>query len=96
MDDQAAAAMAKALSHSTRLEYLRALRVHEVLSPSEFAKEASKPLGNVSYHVKALADAHVIKIKEKVPRRGAMENRYSLNGRNADIALRLVDMLTIA
>jgi DNA-binding transcriptional ArsR family regulator len=96
MDDVAAAEMARALGHPLRLGYLRALRERKVLSPSEFAKEAGKPLGNVSYHVKALAEAQVIVIKEKVPRRGAMENRYTLTGRHAKLALRLIDLLAAA
>ena len=96
MDDEAAADMTKVLSHPIRLEYLRTLREHKILSPSDYAKQSGKPLGNVSYHVKALADAKVIKVKERVPRRGAMESRYSLNGRRAGIALRVIDLLAIA
>jgi DNA-binding transcriptional ArsR family regulator len=96
MDDQGAAEITKALSHPIRLEYLRALREQRVLSPSDFARESGDPLARVSYHVKTLADAQVIKVKEKVARRGAMESRYSLNGRRAKTALRVIDLLATA
>lgn len=96
MDDRAAAEITKALSHPLRLGYLRALGQRGELSPSEFAGEVGEPLGNVSYHVKALFRADVLKVSSLVPRRGAMEHRYSLTGKNANVAMAVVDLLAKA
>jgi DNA-binding transcriptional ArsR family regulator len=93
MDDTAAAEVTKALSHPLRLEYLRALSQRRELSPSEFSREADEPLGNVSYHVKALFEAEVLEVSSMVPRRGAMEHRYSLTGRRAGVALAVMELL---
>jgi DNA-binding transcriptional ArsR family regulator len=96
MNDEEAAEVAKALSHPLRLEYLRALVERRALSPSEFARESDEPLGNVSYHVKALFEAGVLEVSELIPRRGAMEHRYALTGPRAGIAIALMDLLATA
>jgi DNA-binding transcriptional ArsR family regulator len=93
MDDVAAAELTKALGHPLRLEYLRALAQRRELSPSEFARESTEPLGNVSYHVKALFRAEVLEVSSMVPRRGAMEHRYSLTGKRAGTAMAVIDLL---
>ena len=96
MDDQAAAEVTKALSHPLRLGYLRALSGRDELSPSEFAQESEESLGNVSYHVKALFEAGVLEVAARVPRRGAMEHRYSFTGRRAGVAMAVMDLLATA
>lgn len=93
MDDASAAEVAKSLAHPLRLEYLRALAGRRELSPSEFSRDFGEPLGNVSYHVKALFEADVLEISSMVPRRGAMEHRYSLTGKNAGVAMAMMDLL---
>lgn len=93
MDDEAAAEVTKALSHPLRLEYLRALEKRGELSPSEYARESDQPLGNVSYHVKALYEAGVLEVASLVPRRGAMEHRYSLTGVRAGAAMAVMELL---
>jgi DNA-binding transcriptional ArsR family regulator len=93
VDDLAAAEVTKALSHPLRLEYLRALAGQQELSPSQFAREAGEPLGNVSYHVKALFEAGVLEVSSTIPRRGAMEHRYRLAGERAGAALAVMELL---
>jgi DNA-binding transcriptional ArsR family regulator len=93
MDDHAAAEVTKALSHPLRLEYLRVLAQRKELSPSQFAKESDQSLGNVSYHVKALFEAGVLEVSSMVPRRGAMEHRYSLTGKRAGAAMAVINLL---
>ena len=96
MDDTCAAEVTKALSHPLRIEYLRALAQRRELSPSEFARESEAPLGNVSYHVKALFEAGVLEVSSMVPRRGAMEHRYSFTGRRAGVVKEMMDVLARA
>jgi DNA-binding transcriptional ArsR family regulator len=96
MDDQSAAELTKALSDPLRLEYLRALAQRSELSPSEYARESGEPLGNVSYHVKALFEAGVLEVASMVPRRGAMEHRYSFTGGHAGVAMAVMDLLASA
>jgi DNA-binding transcriptional ArsR family regulator len=96
MDDASAAEVTKALSHPLRIEYLRALATRRELSPSEFARESETPLGNVAYHVKALFEAGVLEVSSMVPRRGAVEHRYSLTGERAGVAMAVMDLLARA
>ncbi len=93
MNDDAAAELAKALSHPLRISLLRALRGSTDLSPIEHARESSELLGNVSYHMRVLFDADVVAIVGTVPRRGAVEHRYALKGRRAKTALAMLDLL---
>jgi DNA-binding transcriptional ArsR family regulator len=96
MDDAAAAEVTKALSHPLRIKFLRALTGRRQLSPSEFARESEEPLGNVSYHVKALFEAGVLEIADRIPRRGAVEHRYSFTGKRAGVAMAVMDLLATA
>ena len=59
----------KALSHPLRVRMLTLLN-QKVSSPSELAEELDEPLGNVSYHMRFLADLNM------EPRRGAVEHYY--------------------
>src|SRR3954454_12869390 len=60
----------KALSHPLRVRMLTLLN-QKVSSPSELAEELDEPLGNVSYHMRFLADLHMVKLVRTEPRRGA-------------------------
>jgi DNA-binding transcriptional ArsR family regulator len=93
VDDEDAAEITKALSHPLRFAYLRALKVAGELSPSEFARDSDEPLGNASYHVKKLFEAGVIEVASLVPKRGAMEHRYSFTGPRAEVTRKMMALL---
>jgi len=65
----------KALSHPLRVRMLTLLN-QKVASPSELADELDEPLGNVSYHMRFLADLEMVKLVRTEPRRGAVEHYY--------------------
>jgi DNA-binding transcriptional ArsR family regulator len=65
----------KALSHPLRVRMLTLLS-QKVASPSELAEELDEPLGNVSYHMRFLADLNMVKLVRTEPRRGAVEHYY--------------------
>src|SRR4051794_19860648 len=65
----------KALSHPLRVRMLPLLN-QRVSSPSEIAEELDEPLGNVSYHMRFLADLKMVKLVRTEPRRGAVEHYY--------------------
>jgi DNA-binding transcriptional ArsR family regulator len=96
MNDLESADLARALGHPIRLGFLKALRDSGSLSPTEFSGDSGHPLGNVSYHARALADAGVIEIDEMVPRRGAMEHRYILRQPRAKLVLEVMELLARA
>lgn len=67
--------MAKALSHPLRAKILA--RLNEVVaSPNELSQEMEEPLGNVSYHVRALLELDCVELVKTRPRRGAVEHYY--------------------
>jgi len=65
----------KALSHPLRVRMLTLLS-QKVASPSELADELDEPLGNVSYHMRFLADLNMVELVRTEPRRGAVEHYY--------------------
>jgi DNA-binding transcriptional ArsR family regulator len=65
----------KALGHPLRQRILLALG-GDIGSPNELAKKLGEPLGNVSYHVKILAECDAIELVKTEPRRGAVEHFY--------------------
>jgi DNA-binding transcriptional ArsR family regulator len=67
--------LAKALSHPLRAHVLSILN-ERVASPNQIAGELEEPLGNVSYHVKTLAEMGCIELVRTEPRRGAIEHYY--------------------
>jgi DNA-binding transcriptional ArsR family regulator len=67
--------VAKALSHPLRAHVLTILN-ERIASPNEIANELEEPLGNVSYHVKTLAEMNCIELVRTEPRRGAIEHYY--------------------
>jgi DNA-binding transcriptional ArsR family regulator len=68
-------ALVRALAHPLRAQILGVLQERRA-SPRELADEFEAPLGNVSYHVRRLADLKLIKLVKKTPRRGAIEHHY--------------------
>lgn len=67
--------IAKALSHPVRAHILQILN-DRVASPNEIAEEIKEPLGNVSYHVRALLNLGCVELVRTAPRRGAIEHYY--------------------
>jgi DNA-binding transcriptional ArsR family regulator len=65
----------KALSHPLRQRILQALN-QRVASPAELSGELGESLGNVSYHVKILAELEAIELVRTAPVRGALEHFY--------------------
>jgi DNA-binding transcriptional ArsR family regulator len=96
MDDHQAAAVAKALSNPLRIQILREVRDRGRLSPSIYTQETGEPLGNVSYHVRALESAGVLTVVDTAKRRGALEHFYALTGPRAGITLGVMDLLATA
>ena len=67
--------LVKALGHPLRVQILKILN-QRVASPNELSKETGEPLGNVSYHVRLLADLECVELVKTEPRRGAVEHYY--------------------
>jgi DNA-binding transcriptional ArsR family regulator len=72
--------LVKALAHPLRVQILSTLE-DRVASPSDLALELGAPLGNVSYHVRTLADLGLVKLVKRRTRRGAVEHYYQARGR---------------
>jgi DNA-binding transcriptional ArsR family regulator len=67
--------LVKALAHPLRIRILSILE-EDAHSPSELAEQLGVPLGNVAYHVRALANLGLIKLVRTTPVRGALEHHY--------------------
>ena len=68
-------AVLRALAHPTRMRiYVAAVR--EALSAKELAERFEQPLARVSYHMRALADAGLLRPVRQTRRRGAIETHY--------------------
>jgi DNA-binding transcriptional ArsR family regulator len=50
--------------------------VHEDVSAKELAARFEQPLARTSYHVRMLADAGLLRVVRRTPRRGATETHY--------------------
>jgi DNA-binding transcriptional ArsR family regulator len=72
--------LVKAFAHPLRIRILGIFE-NQVASPSEIADQLGVPLGNVSYHVRILAEYGLIKLVRRTPRRGAIEHHYEAVGR---------------
>jgi len=70
----------KALSHPLRQRILYTLG-EGIASPNELSKKLGEPLGNVSYHVKILAECDAIELVKTAPVRGAVEHFYRATAR---------------
>jgi DNA-binding transcriptional ArsR family regulator len=67
--------LVKALGHPLRQRILQQIG-KEPASPNELAQSLDEPLGNVSYHVKILAECQAIELVRTAPVRGAVEHFY--------------------
>jgi len=65
-----------ALRHPLRREILRKMTGEEAISPREIATVLDRPLSNVSYHVRVLADCAAISLVNTKPVRGSMQHFY--------------------
>jgi DNA-binding transcriptional ArsR family regulator len=72
--------LVKALAHPLRIQILSILE-EDAASPSEIADQLGAPLGNVAYHVRALANLGLIKLVRTTPVRGAVEHHYKAQER---------------
>jgi DNA-binding transcriptional ArsR family regulator len=68
-------AIARELVHPTIVEVLTMCE-QETCSPKQIADALDAPLGQVSYHVRKLADAGLLELVAAEPRRGALEHFY--------------------
>jgi DNA-binding transcriptional ArsR family regulator len=68
--------LAKALAHPLRTRILAALETRTA-SPSELAEELGTGLSLLSYHVRRLEALGLVRLVGRVPRRGAIEHRYT-------------------
>ena len=67
--------LVKAMAHPLRHRILSRLN-ERVASPKELADEFVEPLGNVSYHMRILADLGCVELVRTEQRRGALEHYY--------------------
>jgi DNA-binding transcriptional ArsR family regulator len=65
-----------ALRHPLRRDILRQMAGEEAISPRELANALRRPLSNVSYHVRVLADHAAIALVGTKPVRGSMQHFY--------------------
>ena len=70
-------ALLDALRHPLRRSLLRRyVESKEMLSPSELAQLEGKPLSNVGYHVRVLAEQGAVEIVSEAPARGSVAHFY--------------------
>ena len=67
--------LVKAMAHPLRHRILSRLN-ERVASPKELADEFAEPLGNVSYHMRILAELGCVELVRTEQRRGALEHYY--------------------
>lgn len=65
-----------ALGNPLRRQILRRMRDVEMISPLELSKELDRPVSNVAYHVRVLADCGAITLVRVKPVRGAIKHFY--------------------
>lgn len=72
--------LAKAAMHPLQVRILEraAASPDERFSPNGLAREFGEKLGNVSYHVRTLLTAGLIKRAGTTPRRGAVEHHHKI------------------
>jgi DNA-binding transcriptional ArsR family regulator len=69
-------AVARGHVHPLRLKIIERASQGRWFSPSDLARELGEPLGNVSYHVKALLRQGLLVLAGTETRRGAIEHYY--------------------
>ncbi|HET6998924.1 MAG TPA: helix-turn-helix domain-containing protein [Solirubrobacterales bacterium] len=65
-----------ALGHPLRRDILRTMGDVEGISPREIANALQRPLSNVSYHVRVLADCAAVSLVSMKPVRGSIQHFY--------------------
>jgi len=65
----------RTLAHPTRMKIYTAM-VREPLSAKDLAARFEQPLARLSYHVRTLADAGLLRAVRQTQRRGAIETHY--------------------
>jgi DNA-binding transcriptional ArsR family regulator len=65
-----------ALRHPLRRRILREMSGEEEISPREISVALDKPLSNVSYHIRVLADCAAVSLVRTKPVRGSMQHFY--------------------
>ena len=87
------ARLCAALGHPLRIRIVALLASPDTrLSPTQLADQLEAPLGNVAYHVRALAKARLLKQAGRRQVRGAVEHFYTLAS-DGEHALRITDQL---
>lgn len=66
----------RAMTHPIRRRILEQLPDEGGGSPSDLAQHLGVSTGAISYHFRKLAALRLIKLKKRVPRRGAVEHYY--------------------
>lgn len=65
-----------ALKEPLRRQILRRMRDVEAISPSELARQIDRPVTNVAYHVRVLADCGAVTLARTEPTRGTVKHFY--------------------
>ncbi len=65
-----------ALRHPLRRDILRAMAGEEEISPRQVSYSLDRPLSNISYHVRVLAECGAIHLVRTEPVRGSMQHFY--------------------
>ena len=65
-----------ALNNPLRRQILRRMRDVETISPRELSVELDRPVSNVAYHVRVLADCGAVTLAGVKPVRGAIQHFY--------------------
>jgi DNA-binding transcriptional ArsR family regulator len=77
-----------AFGHPTRVAIIETIATRPTgsaaMSPKELSDQLGEPLGNVSYHVRELRSAGILRLARKTQRRGAIEHYYELSARAAN------------
>lgn len=66
----------EALRHPLRRRLLRLMAGEEAISPRALATALDRPLSNVSYHVRVLAECGAIALVNTTPVRGSVQHFY--------------------
>lgn len=85
----------QALGHRLRIELLFDLLEDGPTSASRFAKKREldkEGLSRAAYHLKVLAKNDLAVLKEQIPRRGAVENVYEVNGESPILSMALASV----
>jgi DNA-binding transcriptional ArsR family regulator len=65
-----------ALNHPMRRRILRRMAGEAAISPREISEALDRPLSNVSYHVRVLAECNTVVLVGTRPVRGSMQHFY--------------------